>query len=109
MQRTQKAAPLILPLGTKGEDIVKIQIKISTLFLALIIALFVTNPAWADAFCDGFEQGYKTGYMQAKGSSFEPLTPLCPLQPLKSFGDPESDFEHGYTIGFRKGMIEGSR
>ncbi len=84
------------------------QRNIGVLFIALIITILMANLALADDFCDGFERGYKIGYMQAKGSSLEPLTPLCPLQPLKSFGDPESDFEHGYTVGFKKGMIKGS-
>lgn len=74
---------------------------------AILISFIFSSVAFADAFCDGFEQGYITGYKQAKGTSLEPLTPLCPLQPLKGFGDPESDFEHGYTIGFKKGMAAG--
>ncbi len=42
-------------------------------------------------------------------SSLDPLVPLCPLQPLKGFGDPNSDFEHGYTIGYKQGTVRGSR
>jgi hypothetical protein len=69
----------------------------------------IASVAFASDFCNRFEQGYITGYKQAKGTSLAPLVPLCPLQPLKGFGDPESDFEHGYTIGFKKGMVDGSR
>ena len=53
------------------------------------------TAAVADEFCDGFEKGYITGYKQAKNTSLEPLVPLCPLEPLKKFGDPDSDFETG--------------
>jgi len=86
------------------------KINISTKLFVVLFLLLLCFPslAFADSFCDGFEKGYKTGYMQAKKSSLPPLTPLCPLQPLKSFGDPDSDFEHGYTIGFQKGLVEGS-
>ena len=77
--------------------------------IVLMFGLMVASVAFASDFCDGFEQGYITGYKQAKGTSLAPLVPLCPLQPLKGFGDPESDFEHGYTIGFKKGMVDGSR
>ena len=76
----------------------------------IITLLFLTvfsASAFASEFCNGFKQGYITGYKQAKGTSLAPLVPLCPLQPLKGFGDPKSDFEHGYTIGFRKGASGG--
>ena len=83
--------------------------KVLSLLQIIFLSVVFINPALADAFCDGFELGYITGYKQASGSSLDPLPPLCPLQPLKKLSDPESDFEHGYTIGFRKGLIEGSR
>ena len=77
--------------------------------ILLVFGLLIASVAFASDFCDGFAQGYKTGYKQAKGTSLDPLVPLCPLQPLKGFGDPKSDFEHGYTIGFKKGLVKGSR
>ena len=60
-------------------------------------------------FCAGFRAGYITGYKQASGSGYRPYVPYCPYQPYKGLGDPESDFEHGYTIGYRKGFADGSR
>ena len=78
-------------------------------FIVLVFGPMIARVAFASDFCNGFEQGYITGYKQAKRTSLAPLVPLCPLQPLKGFGDPESDFEHGYTIGFKKGMVDGSR
>ena len=32
------------------------------------------------------------------------MVPMCPMQPMKGYGDPKSDFEHGYLIGLKKGM-----
>ncbi|MCH8323383.1 MAG: hypothetical protein IIB64_09995 [Proteobacteria bacterium] len=82
---------------------------LAVLVLASAFLLYTASPAVASDFCNGFKQGYETGYKQAKGTGLNPLTPLCPLQPLKGFGDPESDFEHGYTVGFKKGTQDGSR
>lgn len=78
----------------------------------IMIAIFlfsVSSYAYADGFCDGFKAGYKSGYKQAKKSSLDPLTPICPMKPLKKFGDPKSDYEFGYTIGYRKGVEVGER
>lgn len=84
--------------------------KTMILILALLISLCVVSSAFASDFCDGFEKGYNTGYKQTKGTSLTLVSvPLCPLQPLKGSGAPESDFEHGYTIGFIRGMADGSR
>ncbi len=79
-------------------------LAVATTFFLLSITVVL-----ADQFCDGFERGYITGYKQASNSSLDPLVPLCPLEPLKGFGDPPSDFEFGYTIGFRQGVAAGSR
>jgi hypothetical protein len=75
----------------------------------IIFLMLFSAGAFASEFCDGFNQGYITGYKQASHSSLAPLVPLCPLEPLKGFGDPKSDFEFGYTIGYRKGLADGSR
>ncbi len=76
-----------------------------------VLALALAAPAVADhaEFCEGFKAGYVTGYKQAAKTSLAPLTPLCPLQPLKRMSDPKSDYEHGYTIGYRKGVGDGSK
>lgn len=83
--------------------------KIVIAGLAFLVPVLAASPALASDFCDGFKQGYKTGYKQAKGTSWDPLMPLCPIKPLKGFGDPESDFEFGYTVSFKKGTKKGSR
>lgn len=75
--------------------------------LLTFILLAVSINTYASDFCKGFERGYITGYKQASGSRLEPLVPLCPLQPLKNFNDPESDYEHGYLIGLKQGYQEG--
>ncbi len=77
--------------------------------LFTVTLFLLAGNALATEFCDGFEAGYKTGYKQAANSSLDPFVPLCPLQPLKGFGDPNSDFEHGYTVGFKQGTVSGSR
>ncbi len=82
---------------------------LAVLVLASMFSLNAASPAFASDFCDGFKQGYQTSYKQAKGTGLNPLTPLCPLQPLKGLSDPKSDFEHGYTVGFKKGTQDGSR
>ena len=81
--------------------------KIKMLAFLLIFLFLLSSAVMASDFCEGFKQGYITGYKQKQGTSLTPLTPLCPMQPLKGFGDPKSDFEHGYTIGYRKGMTAG--
>jgi hypothetical protein len=77
--------------------------------LVVVFALLIgsTVGALADAFCDGFARGYATGYMRASGTSIEPITPICPIQPIKRLNDPSSDYEHGYVIGFERGMGAG--
>ena len=84
------------------------KLKWKSVLAILFFALFSVS-AFASEFCDGFEQGYITGYKQASGSSLSPLVPLCPLEPMKGFGDPKSDYEFGYTTGYRRGLAEGSR
>lgn len=76
----------------------------------IMMAVFLfsaSSHAYADQFCDGFKEGYKSGYKQAKNSGLDPLTPICPLKPLKGLSDPKSDYEFGYTVGYRKGAEDG--
>ena len=80
--------------------------KNKNIFAIVIFIILFSTPAFAGSFCDGFEKGYISGYKQVKNTGLDPLVPLCPLQPLKNFGDPESDFEHGYIIGLKKGTVD---
>jgi hypothetical protein len=77
--------------------------------LLIAILMLTLTSARADQFYDGFVRGYIAGYKRAWGSSFDPITPFCPLQPIKRFNDPDSDFEQGYIIGLERGMRESSR
>ena len=80
------------------------------IFLLAVFVLpfvFYSKNARASDFCNGFEAGYITGYKQSSGSSFDPFTPFCPFRPFKRFNDPESDYEHGYIIGYEKGLQKG--
>ena len=58
----------------------------------------------ASEFCTGFKDGFITGYKSAKNTGMNPMVPFCPMKPMKGFGDPQSDYEHGYIIGFKKGQ-----
>ncbi len=76
------------------------------ILLSIFLVLFSISTAQAySEFCAGFKAGYITGYKQAKNTAFNPFVPYCPTQPFKSYGDPSSDFEHGYGIGYRQGMF----
>jgi len=76
--------------------------------LMLLLGLILSMNTFAVSdFCKGFGTGYITGYKQASGSSFDPFVPFCPFQPAKGFNDPDSDYEHGYIIGYEKGKKEG--
>lgn len=80
--------------------------------IAFVVATLVATTsvgASQQQFCAGFERGYIAGYKKASGSGFAPFTPFCPSQPFKSFSDPASDFEHGYTIGYEAGIEAGYR
>ncbi len=73
----------------------------------LIIGFTSFMHANGNQFCPGFERGYISGYKQSSGSSYDPYTPYCPYQPYKKYNDPESDYEHGYIIGYEKGLQKG--
>ena len=73
-----------------------------------VLLLMGTN-AYADDFCRGFERGYIPWYKRVSGSSIDPITPICPIEPIKRFNDPPSDFEHGYIIGVEQGFSAGGR
>ena len=75
-------------------------------FLAFVFHTVFSAALHANQFCAGFEAGYSTGYKQAPGSS---MAPMCPMQPMKSMSDPQSDYEYRYTIGYRQGLAAGAR
>lgn len=85
-------------------------LKSLLLLVAALSAAAMMGLATAKSqFCAGFEHGFVTGYKQAKRTSFDPFVPFCPFQPFKEFGDPQSDYEHGYTIGYKEGLAKGSQ
>ena len=75
--------------------------------LISIFSILISSTAFASEFCDGYKRGYVTGYKQASGSGFDPFTPFCPFQPFKKYSDPDSDYEHGYIIGYEDGYEKG--
>jgi hypothetical protein len=75
------------------------------ILISIFLILFSITSAQAySQFCNGFKAGYITGYKQARNTSMTPMVPMCPMQPMKKTSDPQSDFEHGYIIGYQKGM-----
>jgi hypothetical protein len=85
------------------DQIMKQLLTVSILLIGFSSSIY----AGQNQFCAGFERGYVTGHKQSSGSSFAPFTPFCPFQPFKGFNDPKSDYEHGYVIGYEKGVQEG--
>jgi len=77
--------------------------------VVLLLCVLLTVPALATSFCDGFDAGYKAGYKQASGAISDPMPPACPMAPAQGLNDPQSDYEYGDTIGFRRGYADGSR
>ena len=75
------------------------------LVLSLLILASVPLDATPQQFCSGYQDGYATGYMEAKKTSIKPIQPICPIQPIKGFGDPQSDYKHGFIIGYKKGLF----
>ena len=86
-------------------------LEMKRLISVMIVLIGLSSLALASQkqFCPGFERGYISGYKQSSGSGFEPFTPFCPFQPFKGFNDPKSDYEHGYIIGYEKGLREGRK
>jgi len=80
-----------------------------SIFAALLAVAVSISAAYASEFCEGFEAGYITGHKQASGAGYDPYTPYCPYQPYKDYNDPDSDFEHGYIIGYEEGLREGRK
>ena len=72
-------------------------------FILIAVMVFWCSVGFASEFCDGFKRGYIVAYKRAHNQSFDPFVPFCPFQPFKKYGDPQSDYEHGYVIGLEKG------
>lgn len=80
-----------------------------TIAMALLFCLVLPASADIGQFCAGYQKGYAAAYMRAASSGLAPIAPLCPIQPLKGFGDPQSDFEQGYLLGVEDGAMAGHR
>tara|TARA_B100001057_G_C22512951_1_gene818674 strand:+ start:55 stop:300 length:246 start_codon:yes stop_codon:yes gene_type:complete len=75
------------------------------ILLTIFLLLFSISTAHAySQFCNGFKAEYAVGYKQKKKTNINPIPPICPIQPIKGYGDPPSDYEHGYTLGYQKGL-----
>jgi len=79
----------------------------STLAIVALLCFGFSSVAYGSDFCNGFKRGYVAGYKRASNSGLTPFAPFCPFQPFKGFGDPRSDYEHGYVIGLEKGLAAG--
>lgn len=80
-----------------------------TALFVVLLGLSIAGAAYASEFCDGFARGYVVGYKESKRSVIEPFVPFCPIQPVRESGDPESDYQHGYVIGYKHGLADGDR
>jgi hypothetical protein len=76
--------------------------------LSLISVAGVALAGQAE-FCTAFQRGYVTGIKQASGWSADIAPPACPAQPAKLVNDPQSDYEHGYVVGFQEGLRSGQK
>ena len=78
--------------------------------LLLLAALAATSVAFAaDDYCEGYKVGYKEGYAQVAGAEPTPMSPLCPLKPVRPEGEKRSEFDRGYQKGIKDGIRDGSR
>jgi hypothetical protein len=76
------------------------------IFIVAVFSILFSTSVFASEFCNGYHAGYEAGYKQESGKGYNPVfTPLCPLEPLRGFGSPKSDYEFGYVIGIRDGMV----
>ena len=74
-------------------------------FLAILaLGLLLSSNAFAGEWCAGWKKGYVAGYKNAHNTVLKPIVPICPLKPLKGFGDPADDFEWGYIVGLKSGF-----
>lgn len=65
----------------------------------LLINLILAGSLFGNDFDQGYIDGYKRKYMRENNTNVEPIEPLVPIQSIKGFGDPDSDYEHGYLEG----------
>ena len=75
--------------------------------LLITFVMFFSVSASATQFCDGFQAGYMAAKKQQRNSALVGMAPMCPMMPMRGFGDPQGDFEFGYTIGFRRALMGG--
>jgi hypothetical protein len=78
--------------------------------LLTIVALAASGMALAaNDYCEGYKVGYKEGYAQVTGAEPTPMSPLCPLKPVRPESENRSEFERGYQKGLKDGIRDGSR
>ena len=80
----------------------------SSIFAGAFLLLTVT-VAYADQFCDGFEVGTPPDINAPPDQVLIHLHRFVLSNRSKNLMTPNSDFEHGYIIGFEQGQIRGRR
>lgn len=77
--------------------------------LLIFVALAAASSAFAaDDYCEGYKVGYREGYAQVAGAAPTPMSPLCPLKPVRSESERRSEYDRGYQKGLRDGIRDGS-
>lgn len=77
--------------------------------LLMIVALAATSAALAaDDYCAGYKVGYKEGYAQVTGAEPTPMSPLCPMKPVRAESEKRSEYDRGYDKGLKDGIRDGS-
>ena len=77
--------------------------------LLTIVALAATSVAFAaDDYCEGYKVGYKEGYAQVTGAAPTPMSPLCPMKPVRTDDEKRSEYDRGYQRGLKDGIRDGS-
>jgi len=70
----------------------------------IVMLTFISTKAMAYGnFCNGYKKGFLTSYKQKKNINWYVAPPVCPMKPWKKQGDPRSDYEFGYTLGYQHG------
>ncbi len=79
----------------------------------MVLGLLLSGNAYAASvnkadFCNGYKRGYGAGYQKATNLPYAKVPIYCPYKQgsnwYKKDSSSQSDFEHGYIIGYEDGL-----